>query len=263
MIRELIYQHFENDRLKKESYEMKKDVNFSPSTLTNCKRRIFYKKTKTPASNPIDTHSYIKFSMGDAVHEKIQDILKDIGIFINGEEWKETEWQGLKWIYRYDGKIFNQKEFIIEIKSKYAQGIDNIEKFGADIDNELQLFLYMIFENIKDGILFFIGRDNGHMVEFNYSYDKLNEKYSDLLKIKIEELKKLKIQIENNELPDRDFQICIKNTNRNLTFDFQKDNIKYKSDWHCNYCSYKDLCWQDILSEIKNNSFYIDGGFIK
>jgi hypothetical protein len=177
MIKELIYQKFDNERLLKEQKDFDKDkkINFAPSYLTDCKRKIFFKKTNVPASNPNDSHSYIKFAMGDSVHEKIQSILKEIGIYQDGEDWKNIDYQTINWIYRYDGKIINNnQQYIIEIKSAYATGIDNIERYGAKEEHILQLYMYMLFENIDNGILFYIGRDNGFMLEFQFSISELN-----------------------------------------------------------------------------------------
>jgi hypothetical protein len=121
----------------------------------------------------------------------------------------------------------------------------------------------MIFENIQDGILLYIGRDNGFILEYNFTYDYLFQEYNMLLSEKLDQLKILKTQIEQSVLPNRDFQVCIKNTKDILSFAFQKDNKKYKSAWQCEYCSWKNECWKDVLSEIKNNTFYLDGQFIK
>jgi len=266
MIKELIYKKFDDERLLKESKEFDKDkkINFAPSYLNDCKRKIFYKKTNTPASNPNDSHSYIKFAMGDSVHEKIQSILKEIGIYQDGEGWNEKEFLGLNWIYRYDGKIINNNtQFIIEIKSAYAAGIESIERYGVKEDHILQLYMYMLFEKIDNGVLFYIGRDNGYMLEYHYTINSLCEKYGDIVEKKIIELVKLKSDIEQNKILDRDFNIVMKNNKNVVVFDFQKDNIKYKSDWQCNYCSWKNKCWDKELEEIKNNSFYIAGEFTK
>jgi CRISPR/Cas system-associated exonuclease Cas4 (RecB family) len=263
MIKEMIYDRFDKIRLEKESRERTIDkVNFAPSYLSTCKRQLYYKKTNEPASNPIETHSYIKFEMGDAVHLSIQNILKEMDIYVEGEDFKEIEYAGLNWIYRIDGLLkVNDKKFIIEIKSVYAAGYNSIEK-AAKPEHELQLLLYMLFEKIESGVLLYIGRDNGFIVEYNYQLESLFMKYKSFLDGKIEELKLLKDDIINKRLPGKDYNIYLKMSNGIIVDSFQKDNVKYKTDWRCSYCSWKNTCHKDVYDEIKNHAFYIDGKFI-
>lgn len=256
MIKELIYGHFDNERLIKESKEIdpNKPFNMAPSYLTDCKRKIYYKKTNEPASNPIDTHAYIKFALGDATHEKIQSILKQIGIYKDGEDWKEINKFGLDWIYRYDGKLkINETDYIIEIKSSYGNGIEYIQKEGAKPEHILQLYVYMLFEHIKHGMLLYIGRDNGWILEYNFSMEDLDKMYEDKLLDLIIDLKDLKEKIKASQLPIRDFQIVMKKYNGEISEDFTKDKVKYKSDWHCSYCSWKDLCWKEEIKTFKES----------
>lgn len=260
MIKEAIYKFFESENKTKE-YREQQEINFAPSYINSCKRQIYYKKLKIEPSNPLETHAYIKFALGDATHEKIQSIFFNMGYWQEGEDWKEIVWQGLKWIYRIDAKLkIDDNIYICEIKSSYFSGNKAVEHEAKE-EHILQLMLYMIFENIERGIILYIGRDNGMMYEYHYSLESLKEKYKDFFTEKLKELKELKGKIENKILPDRDFEIVLKNNNGNITDYFQKNNEKYKSDWQCSYCQYKDLCWQDILKEIKNHNFYIGGKF--
>jgi len=278
MIKELIYSHFDLQRQNKEKREINIDkINFAPSYIDKCKRQIFYQKRNEPQSNPIEIHSYIKFAMGDSVHLSLQNILKEIGIYKEGEEFKEAEMFGLNWLYRIDGLLeLNNNKFIIEIKSVYSSGYNSIEH-EAKREHELQLLMYMLFEKIEFGIILYIGRDNGFIVEYNYHIEALKEKHKDFILNKAKELKLLQNQIENNFLPNRDYNVVIKNmsagkiqsdiidgvNHHNLSFEFQKDSIKYKSDWQCLYCSWKNTCWSKELEEIKNNDFFINNKFIK
>ena len=263
MIKELIYKHFDGIRLEKEAKEKDTvNINFAPSYVEKCKRQIYYNKLNVAASNPIETHSYIKFKMGDSVHLAIQDIFKSADIWVEGEDFKEVEWNGLNWIYRIDGKLnIDNTNYLIEIKTVYTSGYNSIEN-EAKKEHEIQLFLYMLFENIDNGIILYIGRDNGHIVEYNYTLDRLRKKYKEYFEIKIKELKDLESKIKNKIMPERDKKIYLKNNNGNITETFQKDNVKYKTDWQCGYCQWKNLCWQEELKEIKNHRFYIDGKFI-
>lgn len=262
MIKEKIYNYFDNIRIEKEKQEMADSVTFAPSYLLSCKRQVYFKKTKEPESNPIETHSYIKFEMGNSVHISIQEILKKIGIYEEGEVFKTIEWNGLTFIYRIDGKLnIDGNKSIIEIKSVYAAGYNSIEK-EAKPEHELQLLMYMIFEKITNGTLLYIGRDNGFIVEYTYTLEDLEKKHQDFLYKKTTELLKLKQDIENKTLPDRDNKIVIKRTGDINSFEFQKDCVKHKTDWQCSYCSYFNTCWKSELEAIKNHKFFIDGVFI-
>jgi hypothetical protein len=264
MLKEIIYNYFDNIRKEKELKEIdiNKKINFAPSYICDCKRKIYYKKTNTPASNPFDSHSYIKFALGDATHEKISNIIKKIGIQKSSEEWENIEYKGIAWIYRIDNIIeINNIDYVVEIKSTYMSGWNSIEKQAKE-DHEWQLYLYMLFKNIKNGLIEYVGRDNGFMIEYNYTLDELNTKYEKQFLSKICDFYLLIENIEKKILPDRDFSIAIKNNNGILSEEFQKDNIKYKSDWHCNYCQWKNECWKDVYAKIKNNKFYINNDFI-
>lgn len=263
MLSKIIYNYFDSKRLEKESEEKAIGLHMAPSYMTKCKRAIFFSKTNTPASNPPETHAYIKFELGDATHEKIQSILKDIGMWIEGEDLKEVNRFGLDWKYMIDGKVKDPdgNEYIIEIKSIYAAGFNSIER-EPKFEHEIQLMMYMLFENIERGILLYIGRDNGRLIEYNYSLQSLKDKHEKWFIHKIAELKLLMQQIAKSEMPERDFQIQIKNTPNGFSEDFQHKTVKYKTDWQCSYCNYKNLCWKDVYENMKGNAFYINGQFI-
>jgi len=260
MLKEKIYQYFSEK--EKKQFDDTKEINFAPSYFKDCKKKIFYKKTGESESNPISEAGFVKMEMGKSIHDKIQNILKNMKILSEAEDYKGKEYQGLKIIYRLDGIIeIDKKKIIIEIKTVYASGFNSIENEPRENDL-IQLILYMELEEIDDGILLYIGRDNGFMVEYNIRrgnkiYGKICKKILD----KIAELKKLKEQIENKELPDRDFKIQLKNKDGEISEKFQKDKVSYKSDWQCSYCQWKNLCWKDYYEEIKNHSFCIDGKF--
>jgi len=75
-------------------------------------------------------------------------------------------------------------------------------------------------------------------------------------------LKKLKLNIENKELQLNDYDLTLKNDKGIIKDIFQKDGKKYKTDYHCSYCQWKDLCHANTLKKIKDYKFYIDGAFI-
>lgn len=268
MLKELICAHL--DTKKRESnYSERDKISFSPSSLNTCGRALYYKYTDTPASNEVSTHAYLKMLMGTTIHAEIEKILKEIGIYESGEELKEKNLFSLNFRYMVDGVLrINEKRYIFELKTVYASGYNSIER-EPKIEHVMQLLSYMHLEKIDNGILLYIGRDNGYMIEYNLviedgnlyinHYEKNNylEEFNGLI-IKLKDIEK---HIETEILPARDYQIVMKNTKGEISEKFTKDKVNYKSDWQCSYCKWKDLCWEKELKEINNNKFYIGGKF--
>jgi hypothetical protein len=98
------------------------------------------------------------------------------------------------------------------------------------------------------------------MIEYYIDRDKINiADYEDKI---LKKLCKLKENIKNNVLPDRDFKIVMKKYNDNINFEYQKDKVEYKSDWMCiskmmtgghKYCSHFDLCWGKEIANFRNS----------
>lgn len=259
MIKEKIYDYF----ISKQTAREQKDITFAPSYISSCKRQIFYKKTGTETTNPISQASFFKMEMGNSIHEKIQDIISKLDNveLLECEDFKTITYRDLPFCYRIDGKVLISNEvYILELKTVYASGYNTIEKEPKK-EHVLQLLLYMIFENVSKGILLYIGRDNGFMVEYSYTVNELMRLYGNELYEKIDSLNKLKQQIENKELPERDFAMVFKNKEGSITDKFTKDKKNYKSEWQCKYCGYQNLCWKDVLEKLKEYRFYIGGKF--
>jgi CRISPR/Cas system-associated exonuclease Cas4 (RecB family) len=262
MIKEQIYDYFatlESTRKLNESEEL----HFAPSYITKCGRQIFFKKRQVPPSNPISAHAYIKMELGKIIHEKIQDILIMKGCWKEGEVLKEyRDNSGLLFHYRVDGKIeINGEKSVLEIKTVYSTGWKTVEAIPNE-EHVLQLYAYMVFENIPTGILLYIGRDNGYMTEYQFSIDKMDE-YKIKFSKHLARLAEIKKCIESNVLPGRDYKIQMKVISPGTIAEkFQKDKIQYKSDWQCNYCQWKNLCWKDEYRKINDHKFYINGEYV-
>lgn len=265
-IAEIIYKSFQKDLKPREPQD---NVTFAPSYLSSCKRQIAYKKLGYEPSNPIDLPQLLKMHWGNLIHEDIQRILKEQGYLISAEIAKGIEYSGLEFNYFYDGIVeYENEQYLLEIKTVYASGYKSIEDAPKD-EHVLQALAYCKFENIDKAIILYAGRDNGYLKQ-HYLYldgDVLNingydTDYVEQFGAKVGDLHHLKAIIERRELPERDFEITLKNNNGVITESFQKDNKKYASDWHCSYCSFKDLCWAKEYEQIKNHKFYINGEFI-
>lgn len=278
MIKQIIYSHYEN-KLKEEKEKKLpgREVTFSPSSLSECRRKLYYKFLGYEQSNPLDAAAMVKMDMGSTVHLNIQNILKERGIYLEGEELKEIEYFDIKFRYRIDGLVLiHELKYIFELKTVYASGYNSIEREPKP-EHVAQTVAYMLFEKIPRADLLYIGRDNGFMVEYilkiqdndlfiiNDNGQSEWEKYSDYIlnfQKRCNELHILRKQIDTGNEPNRDYQIALKNNKGVISEDFQKDNQKIKTDWHCGYCSWKGYCWKDVFDNIGNHKFYIDSNFI-
>jgi CRISPR/Cas system-associated exonuclease Cas4 (RecB family) len=262
MIKELLYTYLDRDDYESHAQT---DVTFSPSYLTDCRRKIFYKKLAYEKSNPIERPSKLKMQMGNIIHEYIAKVLSDSPNieYLEGEILKRSEWQGLTWYYKVDNKIkVGDKIYIIEAKSTYMAGWNDV-KNEPKADHVLQLLLYLIFENVENGILFYVGRDSGYVAEYQFTKTGLLtlSHIALFLQNKITELINLKFDIENVILPVRDFPAFFKRT-ESLSTEFTKGKQHYKTDFHCAYCQYFDHCWNDVTSQLTKGQFFIDGEII-
>jgi hypothetical protein len=264
MLEKMLYDYFwetDNNRSAKE-FDSEGTLFFNPSSFSACTRQIYYKKRYVPPSNPITPASYLKMDFGSVLHSRIQDIVKKMSILIEAEKLKTTVFGGLNFRYKTDGIIIlNRQRHIMEIKTTYAGGL-NAVKYDPKLADVIQMCLYMLFENIKNGILLYVGRDNGYMIEYYVTQecDAYQAAISEINR-KIPALKTLENKIKAGVMPKRDGYIEMKNSGGKISENFQKDKVQHKSDWRCSYCQWKNLCWKDELEGIRDHSFYIDGQF--
>jgi hypothetical protein len=264
MLEKMLYDYFletDNNRNEKE-FDSEGTLFFNPSSFSACKRQIFYKKRYVAPSNPIDAASYLKMDFGSVLHSRIQDIVKKMGILIDAERLKVKEFGGLSFRYKVDGIIvLNRQRCLLEIKTTHAGGLRAVKRDPKPND-VIQMSLYMLFENIKNGILLYVGRDTGYMIEY-YITQECDAHKAAIAEIqkKIPELKQLKVQIKSGIMPERDGCIEMKNSSGKISEDFQKDKARCVSDWRCRYCQWHDLCWKTELEEIKHHKFFLNGKF--
>lgn len=269
---DIIYNSFPH-----EQKEAQKDLTFSPSMLSDCRRKIYYNKTGEKQSNPIGLPSLLKMRWGNILHDDIQQILIKQGILESHEILKSIEYNGLTWRYKYDGIVNDGGErYLLELKTVYASGWKSIEDKPKE-EHVLQAISYMIFENINNAIILYAGRDNAflkqHKVQILTGEDSeglptqfvtVNGFKTNLMEVwrnRIAGITEVKYRVENRILPDRDFQMVFKNTNGVITDEFQKDGSKLKSSWQCSYCSHQDTCWREVKDKMKEHKFFIAGKF--
>ena len=203
---------------------------------------------------------------GSAGHDVLQGIFKDLGILVEAEDLKEIDYKGIKFFYRIDGSLLiDSDEYIVEIKTVYANGFRMVEQ-EPKADHVIQIASYMAFEEKKRGILLYAGRDNGRLLQYNLESNgdflingKPANEFRAIWSEKVNALSGLKKDIEDKNLPGRDYKLYAKKVNGKINFEYQKDGEKFKTDWQCSYCAYRSKCWN--LEKFINNEkeVFFDG----
>lgn len=239
MLKELIVAN-----LKKET-AVKSPQNFrlNPSTMLKCRRAIWY-QYHIPPSDEVTDANLVKMAMGDSVHLFVQKLLNDLELenvlkVVDIETDKVVRLEGADFdiAYRIDAVVEmlnTQKKYVVEIKSTYSQGFDRVA-MEADENHLSQLRFYMVLENIPDGILIYISRDKGliveHMIQMNA--EEMAQCKKEIIK-RGSELHRL---VLGSNLPPRDFNLVVKDTSKGLDFS--------ASDWQCRYCVYRSVCYEN------------------
>jgi len=226
------------------------------SDITACRRQLYYKWTGEEKSNPPSAGAVWKMEMGKKAEDIIEDWCK--WAVENGEiQSYDTQCH-----YRVhpDGlshPIGMRLDFVIEgvrgieLKTSFGRGIAQIQKTQEPKEEHIaQVLLYTKLTPIKSFNLIYFGRDNGYRTEFIIDNHPdgliVNGKVWELnLDDYIENLVDVELALDAGKIPDRDYQVAIKNGE--IRDKYQKDNVVYKSDWQCMYCDFKDTCWSEVL----------------
>lgn len=215
-----------------------------PSDISACKRQLYYKWVEEPISNPITSGGLLKMRMGTATHDIIPGLLELAGLESVSEITTRLTPPTLQ--YPISGRIDNLFIVpntgglgVIEVKTSYGAGVKALQKTGKPREgDENQVLTYLYLEpSIEIGILLYIGRDNGYRTEFIIKRDD-----GKIHNIIINKLRDLETKVKNRMIPDREYQVAIKNGE--IVRKYQKDKVVHKSDWQCTYCGYVDTCWK-------------------
>lgn len=243
-----------------------------PSDISACSRQLYYKWTSEKVSNPITAGAFWKMRSGDSLHQMIVQFLKDSGIELVPEVAARQRILGLKYEFSYRMDLLfikpdTDKVCGIEIKTSYGRGIVAIQKDGMPKESDLlQVICYMHLENINEYYIIYFGRDNAYRTQFCVTSDEHGKYYVDggltgfSWQRVVEKLKYIEKAIDMKQLPDRDYQVAIKNGE--IKDKFQKDKVVYKSDWQCNYCQWVNYCWQNEVKKYKsgdNSDVFCEG----
>jgi len=224
-------------------HEKREKTNHYPSECTACARQAWYKWKGREPSNPIEAGALWKMGMGNSIHKIIPDLLRGAGYEVEEEVEVFLEHPALK--YPIKGRIdvrFRDGEApweILEVKSSYGRGIQNIQQSGAPKEDHYnQLVLYLHMSDCRKGYLFYLGRDNAYRTIFTIQKnDETEHRFRNLLM----RFQIVEHYLSDNELPPREYVASI--VDGKIKDKFQHKGREYKGDWNCSYCGYRDECW--------------------
>ncbi|MBE3087994.1 MAG: hypothetical protein IMZ71_02605 [Chloroflexi bacterium] len=249
------------------------------SDANACRRQLWYSWKNAEQSNPPTAGALLKMKMGSAIEFIVEQALKwgmEKGMISDYVEQAYVDVNlGLKYPLhmRCDflvvpaGSADGQE--IIEVKSSFGRGIVEIQRTGTPKeDNLVQCFLYLLHKAPRVTLVYF-GRDNGYRTEFQLGLEEagidadqntwktltVNGKVWDPEKYRMSAIREkfagIERMIEMDETPERDYIVAIKNgaiaeqANGSNEYTYQK--VRYKGDWQCNYCRWRDRCWAEAL----------------
>jgi CRISPR-associated protein Cas4 len=198
-----------------------------PSDVAKCLRALVY-QWRGEKAMPTNPRLFFVFADGDMHHKTIVQQLKDAGVEITMQEAPLRD-PKLNISGKLDALIkLNGHYYVLEIKSINRWGFDEITRDGPKEEHVIQLQLYLYFvQNIfkietKSGILLYKNKDTSSFYDFEIPFDeKVVQDFFGRLKLVEEHLAK-------GSLPDRPYE---------------------KTDWHCNYCDYREVCWTGIADK--------------
>ena len=239
-----------------DNYLIKKEYHkreaYYPSEVNKCIRQLYYRWTEQKESNPITAGALWKMRIGDAIHDMIHEYLLASGMEIVPEVSFKKD-IGLKYPLsgRIDDLFIDEDGELagIEAKTSYGRGIIEIQKIGIPKREDWnQVTVYInCNSSIKRFYIIYFGRDNAYRTQFVIERSKFTEDNANVLYKKFAFLEEHTL---NKSLPDREFQVAIKNGE--IKDKFQKNKIEYKSDWQCRYCAFMNHCWKNELLKYKN-----------
>lgn len=206
----------------------------SPTDAYGCPRKIFYKWYKYDCE-PTNAQNLRVFSMGNAIHERWQSLLQEMGIQLKDEFYIDDTYKGVP-IHGYVDSIclIDNTPVIVELKSQkdwmYGK-IDYLKE--AKKEHIGQVMIYMHFTGIHTSILLYENKNTSELKEFIVKYDK--EKALEILNSFVETYELINL----NELPER--------------FEGAK-----KEKYPCSWCPFVSTCFDSLENSNTNLNKKVD-----
>lgn len=196
-----------------------------PSDAGVCTRALVYRWQGVEGIKR-EPRTFFIFEDGNLHHRSVRGLLRQAGIEFVMEETPIDDPKmrlagKLDAVVRLDGKYY-----VLEIKSVNRFTFDEIMRQGPREEHVLQLNLYLYYvQNLfripaNMGILLYKCKDTSRFWEFPIPFDEKGVNNFFLLMREIENY------LAKNILPERPYQI---------------------TDWQCQYCDYRRVCWEGYL----------------
>jgi len=265
--------HFYPSEASVQAYDKHGDM----VTYGNCLRKSYFRCSGEYEGSPYDARTQFIFAMGNAVEDLLVEQWKQMGIWVaNSVKWinKETNVSGeLDAILREPG---TGQQYGVEVKSFYGYFAEK-ELFGnksqkgfPKMGQLLQTLCYA--EHFRDRLPYFrlayFGRDSVLRRTFKIELqDEGDVTYpvidgEPLKSFSMNDVtaryKKLADCLETKTVPPGDFELRypdwkvedffkkgkVAKTNYEKFKKGKLDKNKPLGDWECNYCQFKQVCWQ-------------------
>lgn len=264
MIKEKIYEKI-RARGTRKHHEKQNEFVVHPSGVCGCQRALWYKFSGVEPTNPPLDAGLEKMWMGEILHGALNDLLHD-GHFTPGES-KKGAIDGVLYVYEPDGIIeMDGKKWVVEFKTVFLGGWNTVQNEPKP-EHLTQLAIYMQLEEADAGVLLYLDRGSGHMIEYSLTR---GAKFDALLQDAKKRVRELQGNLAAGIPPEPEFPIFIKRVpGGGMSFDFTKDGKAYKTGFPCRWgkmdtCAYFDLCRKNYVEPILEGlaDFNLDGHLI-
>jgi CRISPR/Cas system-associated exonuclease Cas4 (RecB family) len=226
-----------NDWKKAHPYDKKPRLYFFVSDAGRCKRQLFYQFVEPEKKRDMASSTIMMFKMGDLFHDEVQQNLirlkyassKDIEFGTFGEAKFDPRGR-LDAFIKENGRLV-----ILDIKSKNSYAFEDEPN-----DEETYQLLFYIYQCKQDryfsgrrqkiadyGYLLYVDRGGLSDMPFYLWKVEYSEEQIEILRA---EFSRLQNDIQKKKIPIRGHE---------------RNSIK------CNYCRFKELCWQGVPEEPK------------
>ena len=241
----------EQDKIKLNS---KIRTNHHPSGANKCMRQLYFDWIGEPVSNYRTATDIWRMNLGTWMHKMFAHYLKEMGENVQDEvEMTFTDWRLKYPIHGYMDNVIEIDGYIfpIELKTVFGYGGKAIQLSGKPReDDEVQEKIYISFNDFVGGIVAYLARDSFYRTQFIVTMDSQEkEKFKEKIIMKF---MSLEAHVEERIMPDRDYHAIV--CDGELVETKQHKCIKYKSDWQCMYCVYRDSCY---VEERENMGLYL------
>lgn len=268
LLEEVLTNELKEKQEKYKDYEYKHNPSSSTMVKSDgevvgeCMRKLWYRATKVPETNPGNLTGLLQMGFGDGIHNWLLGKLqKSKKITIMKEAGGRATMDPLtrEVSFRLDGLVTHKGELGgFELKTTQSFGLTYMlkEENGPKADHLLQVLDYFATnEAIQWFALMYVGRDSAYRAEFHITKEDdgfyIEGITPVIAKRKIEELsfdkvkarwKELEGYIERKEEPKRDFKVVFNDQGKVVDSRIKK-GYKYKSHFKCTYCNYQTHCW--------------------